>query len=190
MKFGILPWLERGHAFTQNIKNHLFCIKNQMGIPNLRTILTARACRTGCWAARTCRPCWPGASWDGGIPLTRWGHSPYEMGTFPLPDGCGVPGLLPGVDHWIVSSDNLDGSRTGLVESGLREWEKGKDSELICPHKLSTLRNCFALTRGCLITADVWDPLRTLITGKTGEWELDLLSFHFPGGSAYTFYID
>jgi len=27
MKFGILPWLERGHAFTQNIKNHLFCIK-------------------------------------------------------------------------------------------------------------------------------------------------------------------
>ena len=26
MKFGILPWLERGHAFTQNIKNHLFRI--------------------------------------------------------------------------------------------------------------------------------------------------------------------
>ena len=23
---------------------------------------------------------------DGGIPLTRWGHSPYEMGAFPLQD--------------------------------------------------------------------------------------------------------
>ena len=46
--------------------------------------------------------------------LLRWGHSPYEMGAFaapyemgafPLRGECGVPGLLPGVDHWTVSPD-------------------------------------------------------------------------------------
>ena len=110
-----------GTCFYTKHKKSFILHKNQMGISNLRIILTARACRTGCWAARTCRPCWPGASWDGGIPLTRWGHSPYEMGTFPLPDGCGVPGLLPGVDHWSVSSDNLDGSR---------EWEKRRNERI------------------------------------------------------------
>ena len=74
---GILPWPERGHAFTQ--KNHLFCIKSNghfefedhsdgasvsnwlLGSSDVSTVLT--------WS------------------LLRWGHSPYEVGAFPLPDG-------------------------------------------------------------------------------------------------------
>ena len=120
-----------GTCFYTKHKKSFILHKNQMGISNLRTILTAWACRTGCWAARTFRPCWPGASWDGGIPLTRWGHSPYEMGTFPLPDGCGVPGLLPGVDHWTslsiwAVSPELVAGQFGRVDHGDRRCRMRK----------------------------------------------------------------
>ena len=120
MKFGILPWLERGHAFTQNIKNHLFCIKIKWAFRIWgpfwrRERVELVAGQLGRVDRVDLEPLEMGAFplRGGGIPLTRWGQ--------PLPDGCGVPGLLPGVDHRSVSSDNLDGSR---------EWEKGKNERI------------------------------------------------------------
>ena len=60
------------------------------------------------------------------VKCTRWGHSPYEMGAYASPyEMCGVPGLLPGVDHWTslsiwAVSPELVAGQFGRVDHGDR----------------------------------------------------------------------
>ena len=78
-KFGTVPWPGRGHAFTQ--KQIIYFAQKLNGHVALEDNSTAWMWRTGCWAIRTCRPCWSGASRgggicsplrDGGIPSAEW----------------------------------------------------------------------------------------------------------------------
>ena len=113
MKFGILPWLERGHAFTQNIKNHLFCIKIKWAFSSIDENFTllgtifffiwtalCRPCWTGCWAVRLN---WLLGSLDVSdwAIAAEWEKEKRRITVFTKLGGCLIAGHLGAVDLYV-----------------------------------------------------------------------------------------